>query len=262
MNKIWIHDLRRGTDRRLSNLEGNEGWAVVAPSGRHVAFAAHRNGSVLNVFRRELDGGEREERLTTSEYHQFPQCFSPDGSVLALVEERPARDSRSTYIDILLLPLNGDRKPRPLFNTAVKLRTHPAFSPDGRWIAYVSDEAGQRMEIYVVAYPQGGPSFQITSTGGIGPLWAPDGRELYYRRGPSLMAVPFRSESPDVPQRPSVLFTRNDMMDDYGWGLNYDIAPDGRRFLMLKRIMPEFRQINVVQNWFEELKRLVPTGKR
>ncbi len=260
--RTWVRDLARGTDQPLRKLGGEDGWAVSDPTGKYVAFAASQNGSALNIFKKYLDGSEREERLTVSEYHHYPQSFSPDGSVLAFVEERSGDTATSLRFDIYLLSLGRDRTPKPLFGAATKSGgIHPAFSPDGRWIAYCSTESG-RMEVYVVAYPGAGASYRVSTTGGIGPRWSPDGRELFYRRGANLMTVPFTSQSPYRLQQPSVLFEKSGMMDDYVWSQNYDISPDGRRFLMLKRVMPEFKQINVVLNWFEELKRLCPTGKK
>jgi serine/threonine-protein kinase len=139
------------------------------------------------------------------------------------------------------------------------------LSPDGRWVAYLSDESG-RYEVYVRPFPDaGGGKWQITTDGGQEIAWAPSGKELFYRTGAArerMMVVDIQAQTGFVPGRPRLLFSaphfsRNVTGPDYG------ISPDGQRFLMIKAPMPDTasspQQLNVVLNWFDELKRLAPT---
>ena len=131
------------------------------------------------------------------------------------------------------------------------------FSPEGRWLAYQSNESGQ-YEIYVVGYPNAEARQQISTDGGISPLWDPDGRALYYRNGDKLMAVELDTTAGFTAARPRILFEA-----EFAFAnrlRNYDITPDGERFLMIQ-LPPEaaYGQLEVVVHWFEELRRLVPT---
>ena len=130
----------------------------------------------------------------------------------------------------------------------------PAFSPDGRWIAYVSDESG-RAEVYARPFPGPGQKWQISSEGGSQVLWARNG-ELFYRSGNKMMAVEVKTQPAFSAGSPRLLFD-----GQYSWFVhrhNYDVTPDGQRFLMLKSADPAATQINVVLNWFEDLKQRVP----
>ncbi len=152
--------------------------------------------------------------------------------------------------------MEGERSRRLLLQEGFG-EFHPAVSPDGRWIAYQSDESGQ-MEIYVRPFPNVEEGKWQISRGAIGeemPLWAPDGRELFYCSGNKMMAVSIQSEPNFAYGIPQVLFERRR-------GVGYDISPDGQRFLMIKEAPQTASapaELILVQNWSEELKRLVPT---
>ena len=134
------------------------------------------------------------------------------------------------------------------------------FSPDGHWLAYTSDESG-RNEVYVQPYPGPGGKRQISTEGGGEPVWAKNGKELFYREGNKMMAVEITTQPTFRAGTPTLVFEGQYFRDIVPSEANYDITPDGRRFLMIKESEQEGgpRQINVVLNWFEELKRLVPT---
>ena len=155
--------------------------------------------------------------------------------------------------------MEGERSTEPLLQTQVVSR--PAISPDGRWMAYRSEETG-RFEVFVGPFPNlEDGKWQISRDGGESPVWGPNGRELFYRslNGQSMMVVKVTTEPTFAAGSPEVLFTGSYF---FGAGRNYDISPNGQRFLMIKEAEEEERQqgqINVVLNWFEELKRLVPT---
>ena len=163
--------------------------------------------------------------------------------------------------------MEGDRARRPLLQEKYN-EAQPQISPDGRWMAYTSDESGQA-QIYVRPFPEVDKGrWQVSTSGGDSPLWSPDGRELFYRSGDAAMAVSVKTEPTFRLETPKTLFRGTYVSSDLrrGWILlnPWDISPDGKRFLMIKP--PESTayaggaslKINVVLNWFEELKRRVP----
>ena len=227
---------------------------VWAPDGKRIAFNSTKEGPP-NLFWQLADGGGGLERLTTSEYADVPLSWSPDGQLLAFIEVNP-----TTGFDIWVLRL-GDRKAQPFIRTQFN-ESAPQFSPDGRWMAYVSNESG-RYEIYVQPYPGPGGKSQISTEGGTEPMWNRNGRELFYRSGNKLMAVDIATHPSFTAGKPRMLF-EGQYVPTPGTSPDYDVAPDGQRFLMLKPSEQEATptQINVVLNWFEELKQKVPTGKK
>ena len=223
------------------------------PDGKRVTYAAARAGKPENLFWKFADGSGAEERLATSEYAQRSISWSPDGQVLAFDESAPA-----TGGDIWTLPLKGERKPRLFFRTPFAER-NAVFSPDGHWLSYVSTESG-RDEIYVQPFPGPGGKWQISSEGGTEPVWARNGRELFFRNGDKMMAVDIAAGPTFSAGKPRLVFQGQYHTGDRP---DYDVTPDGQRFLMIKDGGEESAgQINVVLNWFEELKRKVPSGKR
>jgi serine/threonine-protein kinase len=157
----------------------------------------------------------------------------------------------------------SDRKTERFLETP-SFEDAPQFSPDGRWLAYTSDESG-RMEIFVKPYPGPGGKWQISTDGGTEPLWNHNGRELFYRNGDRMMAVDISTQPGFAAGKPRQLFERHYLANPIGNARpNYDISADGQRFLMVKPVDQEEAartQINVVLNWTEELKRLVPPEK-
>jgi serine/threonine-protein kinase len=253
-SQTWLYDLSRETLTRLT-FEGNYNpMPVWTPDGKRIAFESNKEG-VPNLFWQLADGSGGLERLTTSEYIQAPSSWSPDGQLLAFFEVNP-----TTGVDIWVLRM-GDRKAQPFLRTRFN-EAAPRFSPDGRWLAYISDESG-RYEIYVQPYPGPGGKWQISTEGGTEPAWNPNGRELFYRSGDKMMAVEITTQLIFAAGTPRKLFEGKYEPAPVPIA-NYDVSSDGQRFLMLKSSDQELAaptQINVVLNWFEELKRKVPTGK-
>jgi eukaryotic-like serine/threonine-protein kinase len=218
----------------------------------------------VNVFWQLADGSGGLERLTTSEYTQSPHSWSLYGQLLAFVEITP-----TTGYDIWVLRLgdpsasSGQVRKAQLFLRTPFNESAPRFSPDGRWLAYISDESG-RFEIYVQPYPAPGGKSQISTDGGTEPVWNPNGRELFYRSVGKMMAVEITAQPSFSVGKPKVLFEGQYQLTA-GTFPNYDVSADGQRFLMLKpseqgQAAPT--QINVELNWFEELKRSVPSGSK
>ena len=247
---IWVYDIARDTSTRLT-VEGMNTWPSWTPDGRRITFNSQRSGNAFNLFWMPADASGPAERLAPSAEYQSVPSWSPDGKTLAFL-------SPSQW-DIWVLSLEGDRKPRPFLETPFSER-HPAFSPDGRWLAYSSDVTGQA-EVYVQAYPGPEGRHHISTDGGNSPAWDPSGRELFYLNGDKMMAVDIATDPTFIAGRPHTLF---EAPYAYAWpGRAYDVSPDGRRFLMVPRTVPEpmdWTHVIVVLNWFEELKRLVPAG--
>lgn len=234
---VWIYDIARGTFTRLTFPHGNSEVPIWTPDDRRIVYAVDRNG-VRRLVWRLADGSGGEEPLTPAEYFQTPGSWSPDGKTLVYTEDRP--DSGS---DLFVLAIDGDRKPVPFLATPRNERT-PVFSPDGHWIAYLSDETGQ-FEVFVTAYPGPGPKWQISSKGGALPAWGRDGREIVYRENDRLMTVSVEPGSPPRFGRPAPLLT----LPPYTGYVA--MAPDGDRFVAVcddgqDRVA---RELHVVLNW-------------
>jgi serine/threonine protein kinase/Tol biopolymer transport system component len=262
-SQVWLYDLSRETLTRLTfggNVNNNPSWT---PDGKRIAFESSKEGP-LNIFWQLADGSGGLERLTTSEYVQVPHSWSPDGQLLAFAEGNP-----TTGYDIWMLRM-GDppagsgqvRKAQPFLRTRFD-EAVPRFSPDGHWLAYISNESG-RNEIYVQPYPGPGGKWQISTEGGKEPVWNPNGRELFYRTDNKMMAVEITTQPSFSVGKPRMLFEGRYRPTPVT-SPNYDVSPDGQRFLMLKpteQAQAAPTQINVVLNWFEELKRRVPAGTK
>jgi len=251
-DQLWLYHLDRETLTRFT-FEGriniSPAWK---PDGTRIAF-----GTESGLFWQLADGSGGLEQLTsiTDFMHarQNPRSWSPDGQVLAFHGGAP-----TTARDIWVLRLN-DRKAEPILRTSFN-EGAPAFSPDGRWMAYVSNESG-RAEVYVQRYPDRGGKRQISTEGGTEPVWSRNGRELFYRSGVKMMAVEVTTRPAFDAGRPRLLFEGRYLASVFPLvGVAYDVSPDGQRFLMVREVeqSPSATQIVVVQNWLEELKRLAP----
>jgi serine/threonine-protein kinase len=255
-NQIWLYDLARDTLTRFT-FEGNTNRnAVWTPDGKRIAFYSNKDGATVSLYWQLADGSGGPERLRTSDHGSIPRSFSPDGQLLAFHENNP-----KTGKDIWVLRLS-DRKAEPFLRTPFN-EGGPIFSPDGHWLAYVSDESG-RPEIYVQPYPGPGGKWQISTEGGTEPAWNHNGRELFYRSGNKMMAVDVATQPSFSAGKPRLLFEGQYFMSVWPLlGTAYDVSADGQRFLMVKgteQAAASGTQINVVLNWFEELKQKVPAG--
>ncbi|HEX9724139.1 MAG TPA: hypothetical protein VGC53_07630, partial [Vicinamibacteria bacterium] len=251
---VWVLELGRGTLTRLTFGEGSSTRPLWSPDGERVLFDSNRVEGTYNIFSQSADGSGTAEQLTTGAY-RTPTSVSSDGKTIVFRQNSDTTTGR----DIGMVRLEGERKPEMLLQTPFEEHTG-MLSPDDRWLAYVSNESG-REEIYVTPFPGPGGKLQISTEGGTEPLWSRDGRELFYRSGEKMMAVAISLEPELTPGKATLLFEGR-----YQTGLvganpasNYDVARDGRFVMIRAEEGSGPPQINVVLNWFEELKRLVPT---
>lgn len=242
-NHIWRYDMTRGPWTQLTFKENNL-VPVWTPDSEQLTFQSSRGGGGL--FSMRADGSGEVELLTTSEYFQMPGSWSPDGNVLVFTELHP-----QTKNDILTLQV-GEDNPSSFLVTEYN-EYSPVFSPDGNWIAYMSDEYG-KYEVFVRPYPfVPGVKYQISDKGGTEPVWNPKGHELFYQNGEKMMVVAIETMPAFKPESPQLLFTGQFIPNIYLQSYDYD--PDGDRFLMIKSEGERtINKINVVVNWFEELK--------
>ena len=245
---VWIYDINSGVLTPFTFAEG--GGARWSPDGKRLALTSDREG-VADIYWKPSDGSGEVEKLIASEYSKAISSWSPQG-ILAYTEVVNAPDIR-------VLALEGERKPMEFLATRFH-ENNPVFSPDGRWITLTSNQSGQD-EIYVKSYADQGGMTQISIDGGREPMWAPDGKELFYRNGDQMMIVSVRTAPTFQAQTPRLLFEGSYKYSTIALVSNYDISPDGQLFVMVKGAEDqEAKQINVGLNWFEELKRLVPTN--
>jgi serine/threonine-protein kinase len=249
---VWVHDFVGGTATRLTS-GGTSQWPIWSRDGRRITFASTRTGAAM-LFWKPADGSGPEEQLTRTDFAHAPRAWAPDGETLLFDEVT----GTSTVGPWLLRA--SDRRPVPL-KRDTRSEAQGAISPDGRWIAYYSIDSGRR-EVYVRAFPGGGPAWRVSTDGGEAPLWNPkgsEGGELFYRHGSDVMAVDVRmavSSARDgrafaagTPRR----LVGGDFLQG-PWPLHYDVAADGRRFLMLKReVRKQSSPTTVVTNWVQRL---------
>ena len=254
---IWIWDLARETLTRLTFASEVESYPVWTPDGQRVAFGSTRDGPT-DIFWKAADGTGTVERLTESDTVQSPNAFTPDGNHLVFRQTSP-----ETRQDLMTLAMDGDRASEPLLATEFS-ELNAELSPDGRHMAYQSDASGE-YEIYVRSFPDvdAGGQWQISTDGGIQPLWGPDGRELFYREpSGAVMAVTVEMDPSFRRGTPTMLFGGGYLV---ALGHSYDIHPDGQRFLMVKDSGQADgfakNELVIVLNWFAELQARVPTGR-
>jgi Tol biopolymer transport system component len=233
---IWVYEWERDTLTRLTfGGEGNSN-PVWTPDGQRITFSTQEKGGMLRLYWKRADGAGDAQRLTESKNAHYAGSWRPDGKVLAFAEF-----NLDTSWDILTVPIEGNEKsgwkpgePKPFLNSPF-METQPAFSPDGRWLAYQSNESGSFVEVYVRPFPGPGGKWQISSGGGYLPRWSRQGKELFYRSLDNRIMVAdysasgdsFHAEKPRLWSPGQFQFTR------LAVGTNYDLHPDGKRFVVL-----------------------------
>jgi len=248
---VWIADLRRGSVSRLTSDEDSTA-PLWSPDGNDIVYTSSQPGQ-YNLFKKGVDRGGAPARLTTSAHAQLATSWAPDGRALLFNDVDP-----QTKIDVWVLSLNGAQAPSPLLNTPAR-ELSASFSPDGEWIAFQSDESG-RFEIYVQSFPQARERRQVSNDGGIQPFWNKNGRELMYLSDDRVVSVAFDTRQGLRLGRPEVLFRRPFSETQRPWA---GLAPDGSGFVFLEDATPSAppTRVEVVVNWFQELKQRVPIAR-
>ena len=247
---IWIYDLERGGFTRLS--EPGAGTPIWTPDGQRVVYLKRTNTS--EIVWQAADGSDGAGILTAlASGDAEPSSWSPDGRLLSFTD----MDPHNGY-DLWLLSVEDAPDARPFLRTPAR-ELGGVFSPDGQWIAYESNESG-RHEIYVRPFPGPGGKWQVSTEGGVQPVWARDGKEIFFRSGDRMMAVDVETKPSLRFSKPKVLFEGRYAGAAGWWGYaNYDVTPDGQRFVMIgneEESVPA--RIRVILNWAEELREKVP----
>jgi serine/threonine-protein kinase len=249
---LWIYERSSSSFNRLT-FEGNNDWPAWTPDGKRVTYASNR-AEPWRLFWKPFDGSGQEERLLArGRGDQQPYSWSSDGKVLLYQDNTPA-----TRQDIWALQIDNNREPRPILQTPAS-EVDAGLSGDGRWMVYASDESG-RYEVYVQSFAGSGGKWQISTDGGREPVWAHNGREVFYRSGEKMMAAEVAREPTFHAATSRLLFQGPYEAGNIG-SPDYDVTADDQRFMM---VQPSEQQsssgdFNVVLNWFEELKRVAPT---
>jgi Tol biopolymer transport system component len=246
--ELWAMDLARETQARLTFGSTDEFEPIWSPDGSRIFFASFRDESV-SIFVKDASGAAGEEALLTTHTMKDLMDVSRDGRFLAFCEESP-----ETQLDLMVMPLTGDRTPRPFAKTRF-VECQARFSPDSKWLAYASDETG-RSEVHVQSFPGPGGKWQISTNGGGQPQWSRDGKEIFYMGfNGSIMVTPIETRGDAIEPGTPVRIT------DTGLGFStvrnhYSVSPDGQRILVSLRagntVSPP---MTVVLNWTADLKR-------
>jgi eukaryotic-like serine/threonine-protein kinase len=248
---VWLFDLERGSLSRFTFGPASNFNPVWTPDGRRIVYSSER--PVFDLYAKASDATTPEVPVAVSSSDKYANAISPDGQlVLATSTMEGAGD------DLIVYALSGTGEPRAIVSTATA-EGGGAFSPDGAWLAYGSDESdpGAIVQIYVRSFPDGATRHQVSADGGTEPVWARKGRELFYRADRQLMAVSIGADG--RPGKPQPLFEL-DLKSCHSTERTacYDVSPDGRHFYMLQPSEPARAQasFDVVLNVFEELKRI------
>jgi Tol biopolymer transport system component len=256
---IWILDLNRNNMNPLTSDEAGSGFAVWESNDR-IIYRSSRDASHSDINTITANGSGKPTKLSPVPNRAYPLSLSKDGKTLLLWELAFTAPPQS---DIVALSLEGSGARTPLLHEQKYDEHNPQISPDGQWLAYVSDKSG-KLEVYMRPYTdvERGGERQVSEGGGYGPLWSRDGTEIFYRYAESVMAVTVETKPSMKLGRPKTLFTKPYC---YSYVFNtmfpsWDISGDDKRFLMMKEDEPPagLRKIVVVINWTEELKQRVP----
>ena len=245
---IWLLELARGSSTRFTFEAADEGSPVWSPDGGSVAFYSDRDGS-HGIYRKPASGTGEGEALVSSADMKFVNDWSPDGRFILYQQF-----SQQMNWDLWLLPLDGERQPKPLLQTNF-VEGQGRFSPDGKWFAYTSTESGQ-WQVYVRNFPDAGGKWMVSTDGGAQPNWRGDGRELFYvAPDRNMMAVEVKGDSAMFEAGvPRPLFEMRSLGGFPGGG--NDVTRDGKRFLVNMPAQEENpRPITIVLNWTADLKR-------
>src|SRR5215472_4085060 len=255
---VWIYEFARNTLTRLSFSEG--AIPVWTSDGRRVIY--RRRVPSFSLLSKLVDGSGSEDKVLGSEFDDAsvaPFSVSPDGKSLLFGRYSP---TGATEVDVL--SLDGSGKIQPFLQSKFN-QGSARFSPDGRWVVYASNETG-RDEVYVQPFPATGGKWMVSTDGGAYPVWAHSGREIFFRSEDRMMSVSVETQPSFKVGTPQMLFRGGGYLGVGGSHLataNYDVAADGQHFLMVKEkdAPASSKEVSIVLNWTDELKRIAPPAK-
>lgn len=249
---IWIWDVRRETLARLTDQAGADQYGLWTPDHR-IVFSSPGGTDREELYRHRPDGVGRPERLTDTAAEQlvpFPNAITPDGKQVIF------RSTVGNKNDIFIVDMTGDKKVRKLLATEHDER-NAALSPDGAYMAFESDLSGGRYEVFIRPFPNvDAEQLKVSMEGGSEPVWSPQGREIFYLAGSKLMSVPVTRGHGLELGKPVALFDVGQYFFG-GVGRNYDVSPDGKRFVMIRQPATQVSlspPITFILNWIEELR--------
>jgi eukaryotic-like serine/threonine-protein kinase len=252
---VFTYDFARATFAKMS-FDGASHWPLWTPDGRRLTYRSWKTGT-MTMWWMPADRSSEPEILTKVGSMQSPESWTPDGRTLAFTQ----MDDPESGSDIYTLSLEGNRTPRALIRTKFS-EGSPKFSPDGKWLAYSSNESG-RPEVYAMAFPGPGAKIQVSTDGGTDPVWRRDGKELFYRNGDQMMTVDV-SATGNAFAKPTLLWEHHYLAGvGSSCGMsgptsaNYDVSANGARFLMIedKTDVLQCKMLHVVTNWSRGLLR-------
>jgi serine/threonine-protein kinase len=263
---IWVYEWGRDTLTRLTFAGETNTNPIWTPDGQRITYSSRENGEAYGLWWIRADGAGDAQRLAAWKNPQFPTSWRPDGKVLAFSQLNP-----DTSLDIMTLSVEGNEKSgwkpaelKPFLNSRFS-EGYPTFSPDGRWLAYRSDESGNN-EVYVRPFPSEGGKWQISTGGGLFPKWSHNGKELFYRAtmDGKIMVVTYAVSGDSFHADKPRLWSPG-QFDDLGTISTFDLHPDGKRFAVLKapgtEQNPAVNKISFIFNFFDELRSKFPAGK-
>jgi Tol biopolymer transport system component len=244
---VWVGSVDREPLQRLT-FGGDDTFGAWTWDSARLAFSSGQAGA-YNLFWTLTNGSAKSERLTDSPRAQKPTSWSSGSDVLLFNDIGP-----KTGLDIWQLSV-ASKVAKPLVQTPYR-EMEAVFSPDGKWIAYQSDESG-RYEVWARAYPEG-PKIQISTDGGSGPMWRGDGHELFYQTATEMMAVPVLDLHNLRVGRPMRLFEHAKGLAP---GRGYDVTRDGKRFLLIDAAAGIPSRLHLMLNWSEEVRRAMASAQ-
>ena len=242
---IWLFDVHRGLRIRVTTDRTDDSDPLLSPDGTRVVYCSRR-GAVKGLYVRDLNGVAGPELLVESTFNKAPQAWSADGKVVLYWELSPSRGG-----DLWAVPVAGDRKPVAVLQTNAS-ESRSDLSPDGRLVAYESNESG-RSEVYIARFPIGGAKWPVSSTGGANPHWRRDGKEIYFMNAGALMHAAVTTVA-----GPALDIGVAQPLFDVGSRLSrawnpqsniFDVTGDGQRFLFN---LPQYTapdSLTLVVNW-------------
>jgi len=248
---LWIIDVSRGTTTRFTLDAHKANYPIWSPDGTRIVFAAEGDSGRFNLHQKNAGGAGAEELLLKSDHVQVPEDWSADGHFILFRDLDPKNGP-----DLWALPMTGDRKPEPYLQSPF-VEGQARFSPNGRWVAYTSNESG-RNEVFIQSFPASARKYPVSSNGGVQPRWRGDGKELYFLAGivsPNVATVTAVDviESKDTlaigAERPLFETTVQSKVRERN---TWEVTPDGQRFLINRSDQADSvltRPITVVVNW-------------